>query len=58
MLDDSAAVTEALAVLLLIVELFPAAQLAPPASDLPGRARLHDALSELALMPDAPHRTA
>lgn len=46
-LDGGEVVTEALAVLLLIAELFPAARLAPPAADPPGRARLHEALSRL-----------
>jgi glutathione S-transferase len=46
-LDNGQVITEALAVLLLIADLFPDARLAPPASDLAGRARLHEALSEL-----------
>ncbi len=46
-LDGGEAVTEAQAILLLIADLFPAASLAPPASDALGRAKLNEVLSEL-----------
>ena len=46
-LDEGEVVTEAQAVLLLIADLFPDARLAPSASDVVGRAKLNEVLSEL-----------
>jgi glutathione S-transferase len=46
-LDGGDVVTEAQAILLYIADLFPDASLAPQASDILGRAKLNEALSEL-----------
>ena len=46
-LDGGEVITEAQAVLLLSADLYPDLRLAPPASDLVGRAKLNEVLSEL-----------